>query len=171
MVAAQERRPLERCHTMDGITACLWFDSNADEAVDYYCSIFANSRRVTDARYGADAPREEGTTMVVQFELDGHPFMAINGGSVFSFTPAISFVVTCADQAELDRYWDRLVDGGSPMQCGWLTDRFGVSWQIVPRRLGELMSEVDAEAGARVMQAMLKMVKRDIIGLEAAAAG
>jgi predicted 3-demethylubiquinone-9 3-methyltransferase (glyoxalase superfamily) len=155
---------------MNPITPCLWFEAQADEAVDFYVSVFPNSRRVTDAKYGPDAPGEEGTTMVVQFELAGSPFMAVNGGPMFQFTPAVSFVVNCTSQADLDHYWESLLAGGSAMQCGWLTDRFGVSWQIVPERLGELMSELDPERGRRVMQAMLQMVKLDIAGLEAAAA-
>ena len=128
---------------MNPITPCLWFEAQAGEAVDFYLSVFPNSRRVTDAKFGPDAPGEEGTTMVVHFELDGRPFMAINGGPMFQFTPAVSFVVNCATQADVDHYWECLLAGGSAMQCGWLTDRFGVSWQIVPERLGELMSELD----------------------------
>lgn len=155
---------------MNPITPCLWFEAQADEAVDFYLSVFPNSRRVTGAKYGPDVPGEEGTTMAVHFELDGSPFMAINGGPIFQFTPAVSFVINCTSQADVDHYWERLLAGGSAMQCGWLTDRFGVSWQIVPERLGELMSELDPERSRRVMQAMLQMVKLDIAGLEAAAA-
>ena len=128
---------------MAPITPCLWFDGDADAAVDHYLSIFPNSRRVTDTKYGPDTPGEEGSTLVVNFELDGQPFMALNGGPDFPFTPAISFVVNCSNQAEVDHYWERLVEGGEPSQCGWLTDRFGVSWQIVPDRLGELLSGPD----------------------------
>lgn len=156
---------------MSPITPCLWFDGNADAAVDHYLSIFPNSRRVLDSAYGADAPGEEGSTLTVSFELDGRPFMALNGGANFQFSPAISFVVNCETQEEVDYYWDRLVDGGQPVQCGWLTDRFGVSWQIVPNRLGELMSDSDSARSNRVMQAMLQMIKLDIAQLEAAAAG
>jgi len=156
---------------MTDITPCLWFDGNADEAVDHYLSIFPNSRRLTGSEYGPDTPGEEGTTLTLSFELDGRPFMALNGGPAFQFTPAISFVVNCETQEELDHYWDRLLEGGAPSQCGWLTDRFGVSWQIVPTRLGELMSDPDHERANRVMQAMLKMIKLDIAQLEAAAAG
>ena len=154
---------------MTAITPCLWFDGDADKAVDHYLSIFPNSRRLTGSEYGPDSPGEEGSTLMVGFELDGKPFMALNGGPTYHFTPAISFVVNCATQGEVDHYWDRLVEGGEPLQCGWLTDRFGVSWQIVPDRLGELMSDPDAERAGRVMQAMLQMVKLDIAGLEAAA--
>ena len=107
----------------------------------------------------------------MSFELDGRPFMALNGGPTFKFTPAISFVVDCETQDDVDYFWERLLDGGEPSQCGWLTDRFGVSWQIVPKRLGELMSDPDPERANRVMQAMLKMVKLDVAQLEAAAAG
>ena len=156
---------------MAPITPCLWFDAKADEAVDYYLQVFPNSRRIATSKYGADAPGTEGSTLVVNFELDGKPFMALNGGPAFSFTPAISFLVSCADQQEVDHYWDALLDGGQPSQCGWLTDRFGVSWQIVPERLGELMGSTDPEAAYRVTQAMLQMVKLDIATLEKAAAG
>ena len=154
---------------MTPITPCLWFDDNADAAVDHYLSIFPDSRRLTDSRNGPDAPGDDGSTLVVSFELDGRPFMALNGGPHFEFTPAISFVVNCATQDQVDHYWNRLLEGGEPSQCGWLTDRFGVSWQIVPDRLGELMSDPDAARANRVMQAMLKMVKLDIAQLEAAA--
>jgi predicted 3-demethylubiquinone-9 3-methyltransferase (glyoxalase superfamily) len=154
---------------MTPITPCLWFDGNADTAVDHYLSIFPNSSRLTDSSYGPDTPGEEGSTMMVSFELDGKLFLALNGGPMFRFTPAISFVVNCATQDEVDHYWDRLLDGGEPLQCGWLTDRFGVSWQIVPDRLDELMSGPDSARANRVMQAMLKMIKLDIAQLEAAA--
>jgi predicted 3-demethylubiquinone-9 3-methyltransferase (glyoxalase superfamily) len=149
---------------MTPITPCLWFDGNAQAAADHYVAIFPNSRQLTDSS-GDDTP------VVVSFELDGRPFMALNGGSDYRFTPAISFVVNCQTQAEVDHYWDRLVEGGQPSQCGWLTDRFGVSWQIVPDRLGELMSDPDPVVAQRVLQAMLQMVKLDIPGLEAAAKG
>lgn len=144
---------------MTPITPCLWFDGNAQAAVDHYIAIFPNSKRLTS---------DEGA-IVVSFELDGRPFMALNGGPEYQFTPAISFVVNCETQAHVDRYWDHLVDGGEPSRCGWLTDRFGVSWQIVPDRLGELMSDPDPVVAQRVMQAMLQMTKLDIPGLEAAA--
>jgi predicted 3-demethylubiquinone-9 3-methyltransferase (glyoxalase superfamily) len=149
---------------MAPITPCLWFDGNAQAAVEHYLTIFPNSKLLTDTS-GEDAP------MVVSFELDGQPFMALNGGPEFQFTPAISFVVNCRSQAEVDHFWDHLVDGGQPSQCGWLTDRFGVSWQIVPDRLGELMGDPDPVVAQRVLNAMLQMVKLDIPGLEAAAKG
>jgi predicted 3-demethylubiquinone-9 3-methyltransferase (glyoxalase superfamily) len=149
---------------MTPITPCLWFDGNAQAAVDHYVTIFPNSKRLTDDS-GEDAP------IVVSFELDGQAFMALNGGPDYKFTPAISFVVNCQTQAQVDHYWDHLVEGGQPSQCGWLTDRFGVSWQIVPDRLGELMGDPDPAVGQWVMNAMLQMVKLDIPGLEAAAKG
>ena len=156
---------------MTPITTCLWFDGNADAAVDHYLSIFPNSRRLTGSEYGPDEHRKEGSTLAVTFELDGSPFMALNGGPAFHFTPAISFVINCETQDQVDHFWDRLLDGGEPSQCGWLTDRFGVSWQIVPSRLGELMSDPDPVRTNRVMQAMMQMIKLDIAQLEAAAAG
>jgi predicted 3-demethylubiquinone-9 3-methyltransferase (glyoxalase superfamily) len=154
---------------MLALSTCLWFDGQADQAVAFYTSIFPNSKREAGADYGPDTPGEEGSTMVVNFEIDGRPFMALNGGPQYHFNPAISLVINCESQEEIDYYWDRLVDGGAPGQCGWLTDRFGLSWQIVPTRLGELMSESDPEAANRVMQALLKMAKLDIADLEAAA--
>ncbi|MFZ1061920.1 MAG: VOC family protein [Acidimicrobiales bacterium] len=153
------------------LSTCLWFDGNADEAVDFYLSVFANSRRLTSLDYGPDMPYEQGTRLVVHFELDGRQFLALNAGPEFKFNPAISLVVNCETQEEVDFYWDRLVDGGSPVQCGWLTDRFGVSWQIVPVQLTTLMSSPDEALANRVTQAMMKMVKLDIAQLEAAARG
>jgi len=155
---------------MTALATCLWFDDNADAAIDHYLSIFPNARRLTTSRFGPDQPGEEGSTLSVLFELDGSPFMAINGGPTFQFTPAISLVVTCETQEEVDYYWDRLLEGGEPSQCGWLIDRFGVSWQIVPTRLLELTSDPDPERANRVMQVMMKMIKLDIAQLEAAAA-
>jgi predicted 3-demethylubiquinone-9 3-methyltransferase (glyoxalase superfamily) len=155
---------------MTPITPCLWFDGDADAAVDHYLSIFPNSKRRTVSKNGPDAPGAENSSLMVSFELDGRPFLALNGGPAFQFTPAVSFVVNCETQDQVDHYWERLLDGGEPSQCGWLTDRFGVSWQIVPDRLGELMSDPDPERSNRVMQAMLKMIKLDIAELEAAAA-
>lgn len=158
---------------MTNITPCLWFDGNADEAVDHYLSIFPNSRRTDSEPFLEDMPGngDPGETLTVSFELDGRPFMALNGGPQFPFTEAISFVIFCADQREVDHYWDRLVEGGTPSQCGWLKDRFGVSWQIVPIRFAELMNDPDPVRANRVMQAMLQMVRFDIAALEAAAAG
>ena len=164
---------------MTTLTTCLWFDGNAEDAVAHYLSIFPNSNNLsqsseepTEGQKDSEGTQqaEKETPLTVSFELDGRPFMALNGGPEFPFTPAISFVVNCQTQEQVDYYWDRLLDGGSPAQCGWLTDKFGVSWQIVPDRLGELMSDPDPERSGRVMQAMLKMIKLDIAGLEAAAA-
>jgi predicted 3-demethylubiquinone-9 3-methyltransferase (glyoxalase superfamily) len=149
-------------------TPCLWFDGNAAEAVDLYVSLFPNSRRTGPSTGEADT---DDSPLMVTFELDGRPFMALNGGPTYHFTPAVSFVVNCASQEEVDHYWYGLLDGGEPSQCGWLTDRFGLSWQIVPDRLGELMGDPDRERADRVMQAMLAMVKLDIAALEAAADG
>jgi predicted 3-demethylubiquinone-9 3-methyltransferase (glyoxalase superfamily) len=157
---------------------CLWFDGDADAAVDHYVAIFPNSRRVggsdylpANRDYLPASHREEGSTLAVYFEIDGQPFLAINGGPEHHFTPAISLVVTCGTQEEIDYYWDRLVEGGEPVQCGWLTDRFGLSWQIVPDRLAELLGDPDPARANRAMQALLQMVKLDIAQLEAAAAG
>ena len=149
---------------MNPITPCLWFDGNALAAVDQYVAIFPNSRRLTDVS-------GEETPVVVNFELDGRPFMALNGGPHYQFTPAISFFVSCETQDQVDYYWNHLLDGGEPSQCGWLTDRFGVSWQIVPERLGELMGDPDPVVAQRVLSVMLQMVKLDIPLLEAAAKG
>jgi predicted 3-demethylubiquinone-9 3-methyltransferase (glyoxalase superfamily) len=156
---------------MAPVTPCLWFDGTADEAADFYVEIFPNARRTGASAYSEAAPGETGSTMVVTFELDGTPFMALNGGPTYRLTPAVSFVVNCKDQAEVDYYWDRLGAGGHDVQCGWLVDKFGVSWQVVPDRLAELMSDPDPARADRTMQAMLKMVKLDVAALEAAADG
>ena len=154
------------------ITPFLWFDNNAEEAVNFYTSIFKNSRIINVSRYGEAGPGPKGSVMVAVFELEGQQFMALNGGPVFHFTEAISFVVNCETQAEVDAYWDKLLaGGGKPSQCGWLKDRFGLSWQIVPSVLGKLMSGPDPEKAKRVTQAMMKMVKLDIQALEDAANG
>jgi len=153
------------------LTTCLWFDGCADEAVELYLSIFPDARRTTSSTYGEAGPGEPGTTLVVTFELMGTSFLALNGGPEYRFTPAVSFMIPCETQAEVDRYWDLLVEGGTPSRCGWLTDRFGVSWQVVPNRLSELLSDPDRERADRAMQAMLKMAKLDIAALEVAADG
>jgi predicted 3-demethylubiquinone-9 3-methyltransferase (glyoxalase superfamily) len=150
---------------MAPITPCLWFDVDADEAVDHYLSIFPDARRL------ADAPADGPPPPAVEFELCGTRFLALNGGPEHGFTPSVSFVVGCAIQAEVDHYWDRLVEGGEPSRCGWLTDRFGVSWQIVPDRLGELLGDPDPGRAGRALQAMLQMSKIDVAALEAAADG
>jgi predicted 3-demethylubiquinone-9 3-methyltransferase (glyoxalase superfamily) len=150
------------------ITPFLWFDGKAEEAASFYISVFPNSKIGSVGRYGPGSPGPEGTVMTVSFELDGLPFVALNGGPHFTFSPAISFVVDCTTQAEVDYYWDKLAVGGKPQRCGWLTDRYGVTWQIVPRVLPRLLQNPDREKSGRVMQAMLQMVKLDIAALEAA---
>ena len=158
---------------MQKITPFLWFDTQAEDAVNYYVSIFKNSKIVHVARYGEDAAkvsgRPKGSVMTVAFQLDGQPFVALNGGPVFSFTPAISFMVDCKTQGEVDHLWDKLSAGGEPQQCGWLRDKYGVTWQIVPSVLGELMGDPDPAKSQRVMQAMLQMTRLDIKALQQAA--
>lgn len=155
---------------MQKITPCLWFDTEGEEAAEFYTSVFPNSRIVDVARYGSAGPRAEGTVMTVSFELDGQRFTALNGGPEFTFNEAISFEVDCETQDEVDGFWSKLSDGGEEGPCGWLKDRFGVSWQVVPTRLNELLSDPDAEKSQRVMAAMLKMKKIEIDELERAAA-
>ncbi len=152
---------------------CLWFDGQAEEAAAFYTEIFPNSRVDKVTRAAADTPSgRKGTVLTVDFTLDGEPFMGLNGGPEFTFSESISFVVDCADQAEVDRYWDQLTaNGGEPGPCGWLKDRFGVSWQIVPKRLYELLDSPDEAANERAMQAMLQMGKLELDGLERAYAG
>ena len=155
---------------MQAPTRFLWFDTQAEEAATHYTSIFPNSRIVNVSRYGSAGPRQEGTVMTVEFELNGQRFVALNGGPGHPFTIAVSFAVDCKDQAEVDSYWERLSDGGQEGPCGWLTDRFGLSWQIVPTVLPKLLGDPDREKSQRVMQAMLQMHKIEIAELEAAAA-
>lgn len=157
---------------MQTVTPFLWFDSQAEEAAEFYVSVFPDSAIGKVVRYTGAGPGEAGTVMVVNFTLRGQEFSALNGGPVYQFNPAVSFVVDCETQDDVDHYWDGLLTGGGvPVQCGWLTDRFGLSWQIVPRRLNELMSDPDPEKAKRVTEAMLKMVKLDIAELESAAVG
>ena len=153
---------------MRKLATCLWFDGNAEEAVTFYTSIFRNSKVGNLARYGEAGPGAKGSVMTATFEIEGQEFLALNGGPMFKFSPAISFVVSCQTQEEVDDYWAKLLEGGAPQQCGWLTDKFGVSWQIVPTILPELMRDKDPEKTKRVMQAMLKMVKLDIKALKQA---
>jgi len=155
---------------MQKITPCLWFDTEGEEAAEHYTSIFPNSRIVEISRYGSAGPREAGTVMTVLFELDGQQFVALNGGPDFKPNEAISFQIDCETQEEVDSYWDALTNGGEPGPCGWLKDRFGVSWQVVPKVLGELITDPDQEKGQRVMAAMLSMGKIEIAELERAAA-
>ncbi len=156
---------------MPNISPCLWFDIEGEEAATFYTSVFPNSRIVDVARYGSAGPRPEGTVMLVTFELDGQRFLALNGGPEFTFSEAISFEVDCKSQEEVDHYWSTLTEGGGEEgPCGWLKDRYGVSWQIVPRRLTELLSDPDEEKSQRVTNAMLAMKKIDVAELERAAA-
>ncbi|MBV8950427.1 MAG: VOC family protein [Actinobacteria bacterium] len=157
---------------MPKITPWLWFDTEAEEAAKLYTSIFKNSRITDTSCYGPGGPRPEGSVMTVSFELDGQEFVGLNGGPESTFDEAISFMVQCDSQAEVDEYWDRLTaDGGQESQCGWLKDRFGVSWQIIPTRLNELLGDPDPERARRAMQAMLQMHKIDIEAMERAADG
>ena len=155
---------------MQKITPCLWFDTEGEEAATFYTSVFPNSRIVEVARYGSAGPRPEGTVMTVAFELDGQTFTALNGGPEFTFNEAISLEVSCKDQEEVDRFWNALSEGGEEGPCGWLKDRYGVSWQIIPTALPELLADPDREKSQRVMEAMLKMQKIEVDALERAAA-
>ena len=156
---------------MNDITPCLWFDTEGEAAAEHYTSIFPNSRILEVARYGSAGPRPEGTVMTVSFELDGRKFVALNGGPDFTFNEAVSFQVGCESQEEVDRFWSKLSEGGEEGPCGWLKDRFGLSWQIVPNALSELLADPDREKSQRVMAAMLQMGKIEIEALERAAAG
>jgi predicted 3-demethylubiquinone-9 3-methyltransferase (glyoxalase superfamily) len=154
---------------MKKITPWLWFDTEAEEAAKFYTSVFPNSKIGEISRYGSAGPRQEGMVLTVAFELEGQDFVALNGGPDFKFNEAVSFLVDCEGQDEVDRYWETLSEGGEKGPCGWLKDRFGLSWQIVPRRLEELLSDPDRERSQRVMAAMLKMGKIEIDELERAA--
>jgi predicted 3-demethylubiquinone-9 3-methyltransferase (glyoxalase superfamily) len=156
---------------MQKITPFLWFDGKAEEAVHFYVSIFKNSKVVSLTRYGDAAPGPKGTVMIATFQLEGQDFIALNGGPQYKFTPAISLFVDCKTQQEVDELWEKLSAGGKTDRCGWLTDRYGLSWQIVPSVLRELMADKDAEKSKRVMMAMLKMDKIDIAGLQQAYEG
>jgi predicted 3-demethylubiquinone-9 3-methyltransferase (glyoxalase superfamily) len=155
---------------MGNLTSCLWFDTQGEDAAKFYTSIFPNSRITAVSHYGEAGPRPAGSVLTVEFELDGKTFTALNGGPQYTFSEAISFQVGCQDQAEVDRYWSELGEGGEPGPCGWLKDKFGLSWQIVPKRLVELLEDPDKEKSQRVMAAMLKMGKIEIDELERAAA-
>ena len=155
---------------MPPITPFLWFDTQAEEAARFYTSVFPNSRIVEVVNYGEAGPGPMGSVMTVRFELDGTAFVALNGGPAhYGFNLGVSFVVDCASAEDVDRYWSALTEGGEEGQCGWLTDRFGLSWQIVPSRLPALLSDPDPERAQRAMQAMLSMKKLDILALERAA--
>ena len=152
------------------ITPFLWFDDKAEEAANFYVSIFKNSKIGSIARYGEEGAevsgRPKGTVMIVTFQLDGQEFIALNGGPQFTFSPAISFLVNCNAQEEIDAFWEKLSEGGQTEQCGWLKDKYGVSWQIVPTVLGEMMQDKDGEKSKRVMKALIQMVKIDIETLQ-----
>ena len=151
------------------ITPCLWYDTNAEEAANFYVSVFKNSEITEVSRYGEGAPMPEGTVLVVNFRLDGHEFIALNGGPEFKFTEAVSFQIDCKSQEEVDYFWNTLTsNGGEPSVCGWLKDKYGLSWQVVPTILGELLQDEDKEKSNRVMKAMLQMTKIDIAELERA---
>lgn len=154
---------------MPKITPNLWFDTEAEEAAEFYASIFPNSRVTDITYYGEAGPGPAGTVLTVAFVLDGQEFVGINGGPAFTFDEAISFEITCADQDEIDYYWEKLTDGGEESQCGWLKDRFGLSWQVVPEGMVEVLNDPDEERGQRAMTAMLSMKKLDVAALWAAA--
>ena len=154
---------------MPTITPCLWFDTEGEEAATFYTSVFPNSRILGLTRYGSAGPRPEGLVMTVDFELDGKRFIALNGGPEFRFNEAISLEILCDGQEEVDSYWNALGEGGEHGPCGWLKDRFGVSWQVVPQRLHELIADPDREKAQRVMAAMLQMGKLELDALERAA--
>jgi len=153
---------------MQKITPFLWFDNNVEEAVNHYLSIFKNSKVEMMSRYGEGGPGPAGAVMVAKFQLDGMEFLALNGGPHFKFTEAVSFVISCETQDEVDYYWDRLSEGGEESQCGWLKDKFGLSWQVVPSVLGQLVGDPDPEKSGRAMNAMMQMRKLDIAALQSA---
>ncbi|MGH6879113.1 MAG: VOC family protein [Rhizomicrobium sp.] len=153
---------------MQKVRPFLWFDGNAEEAVKFYASTFGDAKILDTMYYSEAGPRPKGSVLSVTFELFGREFVALNGGPHYQFTPAVSFFVSCETQAEVDAYWEKLLDGGTPLQCGWITDRFGVTWQIVPRVLGEMLQDRNGERAARVMRAMFQMVKLDIAELKRA---
>lgn len=153
---------------MPKITPFLWFNNNAEEAMNFYLSIFKNSKVNTIARYGEAGPGPKGSVMTAAFQLDGQNFVALNGGPHYTFTPAISFWINCETQQEVDHFWDNFSAGGKTQQCGWVTDKFGITWQVVPAILPKLLGDKDPQKSQRVMQAMLKMVKLDIEALQRA---
>jgi predicted 3-demethylubiquinone-9 3-methyltransferase (glyoxalase superfamily) len=155
---------------MQKITPFLWFDGNAEEAMNFYTSIFKSSKIGHVRRYG-DGPGPKGSVMTGTFSIEGQEFMALNGGPMFKFTPAISFFVNCGTQQEVDELWEKLSAGGELMQCGWLKDKFGVTWQIIPKALGEMPGDKDPQKSQRVMKAMMKMIKIDVEGLKRAYEG
>ena len=156
---------------MQKITPFLWFDNNAEEAANFYVSIFKNSKVLSVSRYGDAGPGTKGTVMVAEFQIDGQEFVALNGGPRFKFTEAISFVINCETQQEVEYFWERLSDGGEKSRCGWVKDKFGLWWQVVPTVLGKLMSDSDPEKVKRVTEAMLQMERIDIEPLQRAFEG
>jgi predicted 3-demethylubiquinone-9 3-methyltransferase (glyoxalase superfamily) len=156
---------------MQRITTFLWFDKEAEEAAKFYCSIFQDSKILETARYGDAGPGPKGSVMTVQFQLDGQEFIALNGGPQFKFTEAVSLSVACKDQKEVDYYWEKLSTGGQKSQCGWLKDKYGLSWQVNPTILGEMLTDKDAKKAKRAMEAMLQMQKIDIRKLQEAYKG
>jgi predicted 3-demethylubiquinone-9 3-methyltransferase (glyoxalase superfamily) len=156
---------------MQKIAPCLWFDGKAEEAAQYYVSIFKNSRITRITRWGDAGPGPKGSVLTVLFQLEGEDFMALNGGPQFKFTPAISLMVDCKTQGEVDTLWDKLSEGGEKVECGWVTDKFGVSWQVVPTVLMDMIADKDSKRADRVMAAMMKMKKLDFAGLQAAYEG
>lgn len=156
---------------MSRITPCLWFDTQAEEAARFYCSIFKNSKVGRISYYGEGAPLPKGTVLTVTFSLQGQEFMALNGGPAFKFTEAVSFMVNCASQKEIDSYWSKLSAGGQEVECGWLKDKFGLSWQIVPTVIGKMIADKDPARSQRVLQAVMKMKKFDLATLKRAYKG
>ncbi len=156
---------------MQKITPFLWFDNNAEEAMQFYTAVFKDSKIVQVRRYGDAGPGPKGSVMTGTFVIEGQTFMALNGGPHFKFTPAISFFVNCENQQEVDELWEKLLAGGETMQCGWLKDKFGVSWQIIPKALMEWLGDKDPEKSQRVMKAMMAMIKIDVAGLQRAYEG
>ena len=156
---------------MQKITPFLWFDGNAEEAANFYTSIFKNSKITETRRCGDAGPGSKGSVQTISFQIEGQEFIGLNGGPHFKFTPAISFLVNCETQQEVDELWEKLLAGGQPMQCGWLTDKFGISWQIIPKALGEMLGGKDPVKSQRAMQAMMKMVKIDVQELKRAYEG
>lgn len=156
---------------MPRIITNLWFDHEGEEAAEFYCSVFPNSKVTNVTHYTESGPGEPGTVLTVDFQLDGMPFIALNGGPRFTFNEAISLIIDCADQAEVDHYWDALVEGGEPSRCGWLKDRYGLSWQVVPTGMAELFADPDPTRAQRAMEAMLTMTKLDVVAMQAAADG
>ena len=151
------------------ITTCLWFDTEGEEAAEFYCSVIPDSRVLGVSRYGEAGPGTPGTAMTVSFELDGKPYVALNGGPEFRFNEAVSLQISCRDQEEVDHYWNTLVEGGEESMCGWLKDRYGFSWQVIPSALNELLGDPDPDRAQRAMRAMLSMRKIDIEAMRRAA--